>query len=425
MEEQDWAVFGVELPGRVLAAIRADAEARYPKEACGLVFGDPSGPRTDRVVPIGNVSDDPGRFAFDEREHLLALEAAEAEGRAERVVYHSHPDAGAYLSAVDRAAIAPGGRALMPHVLHLVVEMRGGRAGEMAAFRYNPDSRSFDEAHFGPPTLPDLELRAGPSERPIPAVGGQIVGRRLDPEEAARLRGLAEGARLSVDHRTAQLIDHFELGHLSPLTGFQRPDEARTVEALGRTPRGVPWRSPVVLEVPRAPDWKTGQVIELIGPDDAPRALMVVAERRSSAKGVVLGGPLFAYPSGRPDVRDLRAAWLSLGAERILAVPASADPLASPLDRYDALLLSPRWVEDPGAERLAPTAELAAALAQTPGAGLVVRQLAEIGGDPWLNAAMAQNQGATHILVSSPAIAREIEDALQIKPILPRVPPSP
>ena len=394
--EEGWTVFGLDLPARVLSAIRGDAEARYPREACGLVFGRPGVASTDWVVPLQNVARTPGAFAFDDREHLELLERADEEGRVERVLYHSHPDAGAYLSAVDRAALAPGGRALMPDLVHVVVEVRRGRALELAAFRFNADTGGFDEAHPPPDGLPDLELRAGASTHPLPAVGGMLCGRRLGPGESRRLRPLAEGRSLSVNAGQAALIRCFERGILSPLTGFQTLGDVRTVTALGRTPRGVPWRSPVTLQVPRAPEWSSGQVIELIGPGTTPLALMVVGERWAVRGGVMIGGPLFVYPTSEPDARDLRADWITLGAERVLALPSEVELQDLDLKEFDALLVGSRWFQD--------------VRASCP----VVRSLAERTGDLWLTAAMAQNQGATHIALPPGPVRREVRDTLAL-----------
>lgn len=400
-----WSVFGLELPARVVAALRADAEARYPQEACGLVLGPAQAKVADRVVPLQNVSREKGRFAFDDKEHLMALERADEEGRVERIIYHSHPDAGAYLSAVDRAAIAPGGHPLLPDVVHVVVEVRRGKSGEIAAFRWDPEWGGFEEAHPVPPMLPDLELRGGPSQRPVAAVGGQLAGRRLGPSEAVQLAPLAEGRRLRIDARTATLVSFFERGFLSPLTGFQRPDEARTVVALGRTPRGVPWRSPLTLEVDRAPMWPTGQIIELEAPDGRAVALMVVAERREQRGGVVLGGPLFVYPSQVPDARDFRAEWLAMGAERILAIPSVVrdDVETVEADAFDALLVG---------------TEVAGTFRE---GRWPVHPLAELEDDLWLTAAMAQNQGATHIWLPLGPERSEIARTLAITPCGPEL----
>ncbi|MEL6186001.1 MAG: Mov34/MPN/PAD-1 family protein, partial [Myxococcota bacterium] len=317
-----WTAFGVDISARALAAMRADAEERYPREACGLVFGSRTEDVADHPVALANVAAEPDRFAFDDREHLEVLEKADEAGRVERVLYHSHPDAGAYLSAVDRAAIAPNGYPLMPDLVHLVFEVRRGRCGEVAAYRWSQDRRAFDESRPAPESFPDLEFRGGTSPSPIAPVGGRLAHRRLAPREREALRSFAEGRELRLNREQSERVRDFELGVLSPLTGFQRPHEARIVEALGRLSQGVPWRRPMTLQA-SLPVGSAGQAIELISSTGEPIGLMVVAEQLGG-RGTP-GGPLFAYSSGEADVWDLRAGWISMGAEKILAVPSWLD----------------------------------------------------------------------------------------------------
>lgn len=397
---EDWVAFGVEISAGALSAMRQDAEARYPREACGLVFGTSDGSGADRCRPLTNVAQTSGGFAFDPGEHVKVLEEEEGWGRVERVHYHSHADAGAYLSADDRAALAPEGHPVMPGVVHVVIEVRGGEAKEMAAFRWNPETRRFDELHPSSRALPDLELRAGEAPLPIRPVGGRLAARRLGPEEASRLAGLAEGRQIRLDAASEAWVRRFELGLLSPLTGFQRPDEARAVVALGRTPQGVPWRMPVTLEVPAEVRCPSGQVVELVGSTGA-LGLMVVGQVGPGTQrgGTIIGGPIYLYPTDEADARDVRAIWIAAGAERVLAVPRA---LAKDVDleRFDGIL-----TDAPGDW------------------GLPQAPLREVEGEPWLTAAMAQNAGATHILVDDGSVAKDIADALQIEGI--RWPPEP
>jgi proteasome lid subunit RPN8/RPN11 len=62
------------------------------------------------------------------------------------VLYHSHPDAGAYFSTMDRQwALTPGGRPLWDGVGYLVVSVRDGRADEARLYTWDPASRDFHE----------------------------------------------------------------------------------------------------------------------------------------------------------------------------------------------------------------------------------------------------------------------------------------
>src|SRR5215831_4528167 len=136
-------VFDVELSAAIVQEIASHAERDFPIEACGLVFGRADVPELSRVVPMKNVQDryherDPdafprnGRDAFrlDELERMRVLERNEAEGLAERILYHSHCDAGAYFSPEDRAMAVQHGVEMMPGVVHIVVSVRSGRRAD-------------------------------------------------------------------------------------------------------------------------------------------------------------------------------------------------------------------------------------------------------------------------------------------------------
>ena len=127
------------LTAAALAEIRAHAEAAYPDECCGLVFDD-------GVVRCTNVQDvlhaeDPEvfprtaqhAFRLSDAEQLLLARSFDGP-RPARVLYHSHVDADAYLSDADVAGATLDGCPLYPGLLHLVVSVRAGVAGEVAVF---------------------------------------------------------------------------------------------------------------------------------------------------------------------------------------------------------------------------------------------------------------------------------------------------
>ncbi|PJK29967.1 C40 family peptidase [Minwuia thermotolerans] len=76
----------------VMAEIRADAVARWPEEACGVLAGG-------RYRPCRNIADDPRRgFRIAQAEISAARQAGPIEAIA-----HSHPDGWACPSALDMA----------------------------------------------------------------------------------------------------------------------------------------------------------------------------------------------------------------------------------------------------------------------------------------------------------------------------------
>jgi [CysO sulfur-carrier protein]-S-L-cysteine hydrolase len=144
----------VELPAALMLEVLAHAREAYPEECCGLMLGPRGGP-PERVVRCHNVQnrrraqgeselDATRGFWIDERQLLAELRRAEARGDDLLVVYHSHPDAGPYLSRTDvQGALDPYGGPLWPGVGHLVVSVRDGAAREAALYRFDADLRAF------------------------------------------------------------------------------------------------------------------------------------------------------------------------------------------------------------------------------------------------------------------------------------------
>ena len=132
------------LTPEALAEIRAHAAAEYPAECCGIVFDD-------GVLRCTNVQDalhaeDPDAFPRTARRafRLAAREqldlARSFDGpRPARILYHSHVDARAYLSDEDLRGATFDGRPLYPRLLHLVVSVHDGAAGDAVLY-------SLDEA---------------------------------------------------------------------------------------------------------------------------------------------------------------------------------------------------------------------------------------------------------------------------------------
>jgi proteasome lid subunit RPN8/RPN11 len=154
-----------------LRQICGQAEAEYPNECCGVIMtrGDER-----RVVPFRNAQDemhriDPERFPRTARkayyvglEDHKRMDTLVAAGFATSIIYHSHPDAGAYFSATDREQAAPTPRGLgvprapgpgakreplWPGVSYLVVSVVSGQAKEFALFQWDPAAADFAETH--------------------------------------------------------------------------------------------------------------------------------------------------------------------------------------------------------------------------------------------------------------------------------------
>jgi proteasome lid subunit RPN8/RPN11 len=116
-------------------AIVAHLEAEYPREAVGVILARPDRgmdfPAADRVLlACRNAHPDPyNHFALDPADYAAMLPRL-AAGYTLELVYHSHPDRPAGLSADDRAAAAGNASAV-----HLVAAVPGGRVAALRAYR--------------------------------------------------------------------------------------------------------------------------------------------------------------------------------------------------------------------------------------------------------------------------------------------------
>lgn len=413
-------VFDLELKPEHLEAMAAHAERDYPREACGLGFADGEG-RLQQLVPIANLQDkyhakDPEQFprdaksAFrlDELARLRALEVAEAKGQRERLIYHSHPDAGAYFSAEDRAMAVMEGQELVPGAVHIVVSVRDGKRADAAAFRYQAETEAFLEARLplvavASSPLPDLELRSmegGEAIRPIAPVGGRLTPRVVTAEERLRLEAL-ELRRLTVSDEVQHQLALFGAGLLSPLGGFLRKAERESVEARGRLLSGTAWRWPLVLHALSAesgaePELERASLVELVSRDGRGLGVLAIEELEKSGSELELAGPVYVYETELPKAVDARAWLLRAGARRVLAIPhGTLAPGSGVLLGFDAIiapaalelpLSMPRWPAPPG---------------------LVAS---------WLGAVLAQNLGATDLHTDDTSLARTLRDTLAIRP---------
>jgi glutamate-1-semialdehyde 2,1-aminomutase len=218
-----------------LAAIKRQAVAEYPNECCGVILAR-GGER--RHMPCRNVQDqmharDPMTFPRTARNayymdplDALRLNRLVDEGFTFAVIYHSHPNAGAYFSETDRAQALIKGEPAYPGAVYLVVSVVGREVRALAAYRWNAERAVFERADDG-----ELDAaQPSASGRLLAAAERRIPGGVNSPVRAFRSVGgeprfvaRAEGARLwDADGRA--YIDF--VGSWGPLV-------------LGHAPRGV------------------------------------------------------------------------------------------------------------------------------------------------------------------------------------------
>lgn len=146
------------LAREALAAIYLHAEETYPEECCGLVLSDAEirrcrnvlgEARDTRVGASARSARDGYTLSFED---ALFLQRSFETLRPTRVIYHSHPDAGAHFSDEDRERALLAGEPIHP-VSYLVVEVRLGRAKGARLYAYSGGDfqcvASFDEAGRG------------------------------------------------------------------------------------------------------------------------------------------------------------------------------------------------------------------------------------------------------------------------------------
>ena len=93
----------------VAAALRAQARAALPDEACGLLLGAPG--RVTRAVAARNVAPQPARgFEIDPAALLRVHREARQGGEAVVGHYHSHPNGRVEPSRTDAARAAEDGQ---------------------------------------------------------------------------------------------------------------------------------------------------------------------------------------------------------------------------------------------------------------------------------------------------------------------------
>ncbi|NOY91404.1 MAG: hypothetical protein GXP55_09345 [Deltaproteobacteria bacterium] len=158
-DERAWLRGELEVPAPVLAQVEEDALRCYPEESCGFLMGPAETPALlDAASREPNLANryhalDPETFPrtattyfkIDELRAARIFDAAEAEGRPVKVIYHSHCDAGDYFSDEDAATFARDG-ALMWPCAFLVVSVKQGRLAGRRLWVHEPGTQRFVES---------------------------------------------------------------------------------------------------------------------------------------------------------------------------------------------------------------------------------------------------------------------------------------
>jgi glutamate-1-semialdehyde 2,1-aminomutase len=244
-----------------VAAIKQQAVAEYPNECCGVILTRGA---ERRIVPCRNVQDqmharDPITFPRTARNayymdplDALKLNRLVDEGFEFAVIYHSHPNAGAYFSETDRAQALIRGEPAYPGAVYVVASVIGREVKSLAAFRFNRASAAFERVDAGDldrsaetvATTRSRQLLAD-AERRIPGGVNSPVRAFRSVGGEPRFIARGEGPRIwDVDGR--EYLDF--VGSWGPLILGHAP--AAVVEAVSvAASRGTSYGAPTPQEV--------------------------------------------------------------------------------------------------------------------------------------------------------------------------------
>jgi glutamate-1-semialdehyde 2,1-aminomutase len=244
-----------------VAAIKQQAVAEYPNECCGVVLTRGS---ERRMVACRNVQDamharDPITFPRTARNayymdplDALKLNRLVDEGFEFSVIYHSHPNAGAYFSETDRAQALIRGEPAYPGAVYVVVSVLGHEVKSLAAYRFDTGAGVFERVDAGDLDASAASASTRESRRLLAQAEQRMPGGVNSPVRAFRSVGgeprfiaRGEGARLwDVDGR--EYLDF--LGSWGPLIlGHAPPAVVEAVAAAAA--RGTSYGAPTPQEV--------------------------------------------------------------------------------------------------------------------------------------------------------------------------------
>ncbi len=160
----DETLSSIKVPRHILNELYSHALATLPEECCGLIVGTDQN-RFKRFVRCRNEMtmqhksdrvayprDGRQAFLMNGLDYMRVIEEAEERGEIVTAVYHSHVDAGAYLSAMDRE-IAESELFPFPGADQVVVSVVDRKVDSVAFFRRDARAGAF----FGHTIVPTAE----------------------------------------------------------------------------------------------------------------------------------------------------------------------------------------------------------------------------------------------------------------------------
>ena len=152
------------IPPHLLRQCFAHGAVCYPEEGCGLLTGPQAEAEPTDFQPIENRlnalhEQDPERYPrtakdgyyLDPLAYLKAERAAREQRQAIKVIFHSHPDVGAYFSEEDRKQAMWGELPVYPGMVYLVCGIKNGQPDGAILAMFNEDTGQFDQVRIAEP----------------------------------------------------------------------------------------------------------------------------------------------------------------------------------------------------------------------------------------------------------------------------------
>ncbi|HEX9844325.1 MAG TPA: M67 family metallopeptidase [bacterium] len=147
------------IPPALLERCFAHGAGTYPEEGCGVLSGPAGSAAVDGYHPVPNIlnrmhAEDPERYPrtgsdgyFMDPAEMMRLEKALArEGRAVKVIFHSHVDVGAYFSQEDKTRALWAGEPLLPGMVYLVCGVKARQPDGAILAWFDEAARDFATA---------------------------------------------------------------------------------------------------------------------------------------------------------------------------------------------------------------------------------------------------------------------------------------
>jgi proteasome lid subunit RPN8/RPN11 len=121
--------------------VKAEADAAYPSECCGLLVGNTNTTTVSRVVPSRNLLAGQGNDRFEIDPQIRINLERTLRGTSESIIghYHSHPDHPAEPSKTDLEM------AFEPELVWLIVSVSTGEATDVKAHQIDLATQKFVE----------------------------------------------------------------------------------------------------------------------------------------------------------------------------------------------------------------------------------------------------------------------------------------